>query len=44
MSELARMTQSALKEATKATSKNGALSDPKKLAAAGSASRLCQSR
>jgi uncharacterized membrane protein len=35
MSELARMTQSALKEATKATSKNGALSDPKKMAAAG---------
>jgi len=29
------MTQSALKEATKATSKNGALSDPKKVAAAG---------
>jgi uncharacterized membrane protein len=35
MTELARMTQSALKEATKATSKNGALSDPKKVAAAG---------
>jgi uncharacterized membrane protein len=35
MAELARMTQSALKEATKATSKNGALSDPKKMAAAG---------
>jgi len=29
------MTQTALKEASKATSKNGALSDPKKLAAAG---------
>ena len=35
MSELARMTQTALKEASKATSKDGALSDPKKLAVAG---------
>jgi uncharacterized membrane protein len=35
MAELARMTQTALKEASKATSKDGALSDPKKLAAAG---------
>ena len=35
MADLARMTQTALKEASKATSKNGALSDPKKLAAAG---------
>jgi uncharacterized membrane protein len=35
MADLARMTQTALKEASKATSKDGALSDPKKLAAAG---------
>ena len=35
MSELARMKQTALKEASKATSKDGALSDPKKLAVAG---------
>jgi uncharacterized membrane protein len=35
MAELARITQTALKEASKATSKDGALSDPKKLAAAG---------
>ena len=35
MADLARMTQTALKEASNATSKDGALSDPKKLAAAG---------
>jgi uncharacterized membrane protein len=35
MADLARMTQTALKEASKATSKDGALSDPKKLAVAG---------
>ena len=35
MADLGRMTQTALKEASKATSKDGALSDPKKLAAAG---------
>jgi uncharacterized membrane protein len=35
MADLARMTQTAMKEASKATSKDGALSDPKKLAAAG---------
>jgi uncharacterized membrane protein len=35
MSDLARMTQTALKEASKATSKDGPLSDPKKLAVAG---------
>jgi len=35
MADLARRTQTALKEASKATSKDGALSDPKKLAAAG---------
>jgi uncharacterized membrane protein len=35
MADLARMSQTALKEASKATSKDGALSDPKKLAAAG---------
>jgi uncharacterized membrane protein len=35
MADLARMSQTALKEASKATSKDGPLSDPKKLAAAG---------
>jgi uncharacterized membrane protein len=35
MTDLARMSQTALKEASKATSKGGPLSDPKKLAAAG---------
>jgi uncharacterized membrane protein len=35
MSELTRMTQTALKGASKATSKDSALSDPKKLAVAG---------
>ncbi|HSD24883.1 MAG TPA: SRPBCC family protein [Solirubrobacterales bacterium] len=35
MADLARMSQTALKEASKATSKDGPLSDPKKLAVAG---------
>src|SRR5215207_1180611 len=35
MADLARISQTALKEASKATSKDGPLSDPKKLAAAG---------
>jgi uncharacterized membrane protein len=35
MADLARISQTALKEASKATSKNGLLSDPKKVAAAG---------
>jgi uncharacterized membrane protein len=35
MADLARMAETALKEASQATSKDGALSDPKKLAAAG---------
>jgi uncharacterized membrane protein len=35
MADLARMTQTALKEASKATSKDGALSDPKKVGAVG---------
>jgi uncharacterized membrane protein len=35
MADLARMSQTALKEASKATSKDGPLSDPRKLAAAG---------
>jgi uncharacterized membrane protein len=35
MADLARMSQTALNEASKATSKDGPLSDPKKLAAAG---------
>ena len=35
MADLAKMSQTALKEASKATSKDGPLSDPKKLAAAG---------
>jgi uncharacterized membrane protein len=35
MADLARMSQTALKEASKATSTDGPLSDPKKLAAAG---------
>src|SRR5215204_6233803 len=35
MADLARITQTALKEASKATSKDGALSDPKKVGAVG---------